>query len=103
MKKILALLVFLFAVCFSVNAQKRMPLPECKFIVVVEKAYFYNLDNSNGTEKYIQRKGYLALGDIIWTACKYAYDEYVYVEYKNKKGQFTKGYLKSESLKEVEP
>jgi hypothetical protein len=103
MKKTLTLLAFLLTICFSINAQKRTPLPECKFIVVVEKAYFYNLDNSSGTEKYTQRKGYLALGDVVWVVCKYSDGEYVYVEFKNKKGQITKGYIKSTELKEVEP
>ena len=101
MKKTIILLSFLFAICFSMNAQRRStpaPLPQCQYMVITEKAYFYNADHSGPRTRFVQRKGYLVMDDMVWTVCKYSDNEYVYVEFRNQKGQVTKGFIKRENL-----
>ncbi len=101
MKKTIILFSFLFAICYTLNAQRRpsrTPLPGCQFMVVTEKAYFYNADHIGTRARFVQRKGYLVMDDMVWTACKYSDREYVYVEFRNQKGQVTKGFIKRENL-----
>ena len=97
MKKTIILLSLLFTICISMNAQRRpnrTPLPECQFEVKAEKAYFYNIVNEGGRTSYVKRKGYLVQYDTVWTICKYSDKEYVYVEFRNQRGQVTKGFIK---------
>ncbi len=77
-------------------------LPDCEFVVVVQKAFFYDSDNRIATGNMIKRQGYLAAGDIVWTICKYSDSKYVYVRFKNKKGQLSKGFVLSSDLKQVD-
>ena len=85
------------------SSGQRLPLPECKFKVIVEKTYFYNSSTGGPTGVMTKRKGYLTKGDIVWTVCKYSDDKYVYVKFKNKKGQVTKGLICSSDLEELNP
>jgi hypothetical protein len=101
MKKIVSFVLFTF-LCFYANAQKRTSLPECKFVVVVEKANFYNSSDKTSNGVMTKRKAYLASGDIIWTVCKYSEEKFVYIEFTNKKGQKSVGFVKSEDLKYIE-
>lgn len=101
MKELLITLLIVFTINPKSIGQGSV-LPECKYIVVVEKAYFYNSDNTLSTGEMTKRNAYLTLGDVLWTICKYADVDYVYTIFKNKKGQTTKGFIKKEQLKEVE-
>ena len=82
---------------------QRLPLPECKFKVTVAKTYFYNSSTGGPSGVMTKRKGYLEKGDLVWTICKYSDDKYVFVKFKNKKGQVTEGLILSADLEELNP
>ena len=102
MKKIISL-IFIITLLMQESYGQRLPLPECRFKVIAEKTYFYNSSTGGTGGVMTKRKGYLTRGDIIWTVCKYADDKYVYVWFKNKKGQITKGHILSADLEELNP
>lgn len=101
MKKRFLLLCTTLLISFSVYSQNRT-LQECKFLVIFEKAYFYNLDKSAPVERYLKRKGYLVAGDVVWIPCKFSGGKFVYIEFKNNRGQVSKGWVRRDSLEEID-
>lgn len=95
------ILAFLLLSATNGYSQRITPLPECPFIVKVEKTYFHNKPDLN-KEIYEKRKGYLVQGDKVWTVCKYSFDDFVYVEFKNSKGQISKGFILRKDLQELD-
>jgi len=101
MKNTLLILGFILIINSSMNSQNRA-LPDCKFLVIFEKAYFYNLDKSAPVERYLKRKGYLVAGDVVWIPCKFSEGKFVYIEFKNNRGQVSKGWVRRDSLEEID-
>lgn len=101
MKKALLLFGIILIINSSMNGQNRAS-QKCKFLVVFEKAYFYNLDKTKPVDRYIKRKGYLVAGDVVWIPCKFSQGKFVYIEFENSRGQVSKGWVRREHIEEID-
>jgi hypothetical protein len=74
------------------------PRPSCEMFASRDKVFFYDEVRSGGRIAYVKRKAYLVYGDRFWVDCRAADRDWVYVQFRNRKGVLTRGYLRGSDM-----